>query len=220
MRQTEPARALLFVADLTSRAEFPAAFGPYATARSILVVTHRSELPETGDRLVFRLALADGETMLAGEALVTRCRGTGRRGVVRLEPTRLDPVSRAIHRDLVARARPLGGDRMDEAMEKLAECHVLEEAQATGEVDSGSDLPPPRAITAPAVVADIEPEPEPLPPPPWRQADGDRRRRSLRGALVAALFGAAYLAGVFTMRMCASERETPTSLHDPSGSGE
>jgi hypothetical protein len=199
MRHSEPARALLFVADLTSREQFLSAFGPYATAQSILVVTHRSELPETGDRLVFRLALADGETMLAGEALVTRCRGTGRRGVVRLEPTRLDPLSRAIHRDLVARARPLGGDRMDEAMEKLAECHVLEEAQAIGVIDSGTELSPPRAITAPAVVAEVEPEPEPLPPPPWRLDQPEPRRRSLRGAALAALCAAALLAAALAL---------------------
>ena len=157
MRHSESARALLFVADMTSREQFLAAFGPYATASSILVVTHRAELPETGDRLVFRLALADGQTMLAGEALVTCRRGSGRRGVVRLEPRRLDTNSRAIHADLVARARPArGGDPMDEAMEKLAECHVLEEAEAIGEIDSddgGPDAPPP-VLDAEATPAD------------------------------------------------------------------
>jgi hypothetical protein len=181
-----PARALLFVADLTSRAEFLAAFGPFATARGILLVTHRSELPETGDRLVFRLALADGATMLAGEALVTGNRGVGRRGVVRLEPTRLDVGSRVTHAELLEHARPArAGDLMDDAIEKLAECQVLEEAQATGEIDSGDRSAPPRPATEQGIVVAVdEDEDEPLPPPPRRRA---------RAVLFATACGAALL---------------------------
>lgn len=202
-----PARALLFVADLTSRAEFLAAFGPFATARGILLVTHRSELPETGDRLVFRLALADGETMLAGEALVTGNRGVGRRGVVRLEPTRLDLGSRVTHAALLERARPArGGDLMGDAIEKLAECQVLEEAQATGEIDSGDRSAPPRPATEQGIVVAVD-EDEPLPPTP--------RRGRARSALLAAACGAALLLIALVLRARVPERVSSAAPATP-----
>ena len=187
--ESGPARALLFVADLTSREQFLSAFGPFATARGILLVTHRSELPETGDRLVFRLALADGETMLAGEALVTGNRGIGRRGVVRLEPTRLDVGSRVTHAELLEHARPARAeDLMADAIEKLAECQVLEEAQATGEIDSGDPIAQPGPAPEERIVVAAD---EPLPVP---------RRGRAQGAFFAAACGAALLITAFALR--------------------
>ncbi len=227
------ARALLFVVDLTTREQFLAAFAPYATATSLLVVTHRAELPETGSRMRFRLTLSDGAVMLSGEALVTGNRGTGRRGVVRLEPTQLDDDSRACHEALVERARGASaGDRMDEALDKLPICYVLEEAQASGEIDApeppaGEPVRAPRE-TLPVIADDVideEPDAADEPALHTRRATLETlivpRLRSATPQLVALAAAAAILFIVFLRARSsestgrAAEPPSPTTAAAP-----
>src|SRR5262244_2472605 len=104
---TASSKLLRVITRCSSRPEFLATFGRFVDETSIFVATHQPRA--RGAIMPFAIALEDGEAMLRGEAEVVEAHSDGngpqRRPGMRLRILSLDPSSREVHAELLARKR-------------------------------------------------------------------------------------------------------------------